>query len=1065
MDNDNLITHLENFGKKRKDLLFRKDLESMQKEFLENKEKTSVKLTKREQHPNQPRINDPLNVNVNTIKTTKIKGKKKVKDVIALDIPISGKFNEQLEIKSLFRENIAENNKLSTLQAIDKESGLPPVFKLKKEGSLKVNKEITIEKNVNEKQEQIKEIKDEYNKINNENLEKIKKMSKEEFDAAQKEILTSIPSNFIEKMKKGFYSKKLKKTSKNIKSLNESQTKNPSDSISLVDEIILYDYNGNTKIQKISKETKEDSFISFKNKIDFSKLTFNEIDLEHKFFSLSELYNLLSSSNPIQISFSLKVLFNLLSKRLFEVSNDFQSQLYSFINAFYFLTDHSNINISLFALKNFVILLQHFFYDDYKKFSFLINNVSIFQAFNISHTSRNLSTDLYETKMKLIELLKQNNKNYLQLIIYSNNEEIKNLYREILFYVCYISNSIPGDLIKHVSTINQEIQIEKKQKLCKLVLLLSPANENLNVIKNYIKNKHYCNFICALRGIQINDTQLELDSLQNKNYNLNYILLSKKNTNIPISLYIHETDSSYLSKVLLCKLKFALNTDNFTSGDDISPMFTNETQINFFTNKFNEVISQLSTVDFTNYFELIPLYCYINAYLLFWHKSFKYPKIISYKNTGVSLNMIISLYQTLHSHLVMIINDCNLIKNKTEKREKLYQYQIFLLLNINYIKCFIKNHESTFDIKGFPLYLISLSELINKGDEYYYFIYTKFLKNILLRKFNKVKTIEKDISNFDIELFYKEIETDLNFYLDSNENYRKSILDKKIFMLAKNNHTIPIIVYNETLSTNKSKYFPFEQNFIFQILYNDKAQISIKINYLIILFFLCYNEDYFNDINKDKVIITPFEICLRFILNSKLSDFVINEKLAFYFNLFIKRIVLNSNNNIINISIYKTLSNKILLENVFALYEEILNYEHKSILLKLIILFILFLHNNNLSTNMINPEKYSKNIEQIIYENFNLLTEDSFLTDGFDADIVLTNTLNNLSISNVNIYQTLILCFIKFNKHLHNGRQNIILLFIQKLIEYFNIQLNDYDDYILHNEKLINIMLNKLKTK
>jgi hypothetical protein len=114
---------------------------------------------------------------------------------------------------------------------------------------------------------------------------------------------------------------------------------------------------------------------------------------------------------------------------------------------------------------------------------------------------------------------------------------------------------------------------------------------------------------------------------------------------------------------------------------------------------------------------------------------------------------------------------------------------------------------------------------------------------------------------------------------------------------------------------------------------------------------------------------------------------------------------------------------------------------------------------------MINPEKYSKNIEQIIYENFNLLTEDSFVTDGIDVDIVLTNIINNLSISNVNIYQTLILCFIKFNKHLHNGRQNIILLFIQKLIEYFNIQLNDYDDYILHNEKLINIMLNKLKTK
>ena len=88
---------------------------------------------------------------------------------------------------------------------------------------------------------------------------------------------------------------------------------------------------------------------------------------------------------------------------------------------------------------------------------------------------------------------------------------------------------------------------------------------------------------------------------------------------------------------------------------------------------------------------------------------------------------------------------------------------------LNYIKCFIKNYKKKYEIKNISTFLIKLSKLINKGNEYYYNKYIKFIKNIIGRKYQEIKNIFQK----EIEINFNEIEEDLNFYLDSNEDLRK----------------------------------------------------------------------------------------------------------------------------------------------------------------------------------------------------------------------------------------------------------------------------------------------------
>ena len=123
--------------------------------------------------------------------------------------------------------------------------------------------------------------------------------------------------------------------------------------------------------------------------------------------------------------------------------------------------------------------------------------------------------------------------------------------------------------------------------------------------------------------------------------------------------------------------------------------------------------------------------------------------------------------------------------DKNNNIRNIYQYNTLLEMNLNYLKCFIKNYDVKTNINGLCLYIIKLSELINKGDEYFYERYSKILKTLLCKKLELSKI--KKISNY---FEFKEIEDDLRFYLYSNDDLRKSIFYKRVFSLIHNNERL-----------------------------------------------------------------------------------------------------------------------------------------------------------------------------------------------------------------------------------------------------------------------------------
>ena len=272
-------------------------------------------------------------------------------------------------------------------------------------------------------------------------------------------------------------------------------------------------------------------------------------------------------------------------------------------------------------------------------------------------------------------------------------------------------------------------------------------------------------------------------------------------------------------------------------------------------------------------------------------------------------------------------------------------------LCFNYIRCFIKNHNKNYEIKNFSLFLIKLSELINKGDEYYYHKLVKYLKNVLSRKTEKNKKIFGNIQ-FD----FNELDVDLNFYLESNEELRKSTYSKKIFSLLSTDKMDCLIYENKG-----SKYFPFESNFINQILFNDKAKSEIKISYLIMLMIFWYEEDYTSQLS-----VTPFEIAIRFLMSFKFPDFESNTRLLNVYEKFFNIIVFGKG---LNLSLLNTPSNKLLLSNFFTLYEDNLSFTSTKILYPMILVMIIFLHNEQQGKKNINSNQFEKNIELACYEN------------------------------------------------------------------------------------------------
>ena len=428
--------YLETKLGKRKQFLFDNDLDKLQKEFLEKKEKCNCKIIKTNPIKKENEYN-LKNIISQSGEIKKKKGKKKVKDVISLNLPslnyennISNK--NKSEKASLFSLNF---NKIEEANGehinINKNTGLPETFKIEEvkneiNKKIKDNKVKDIKEKENNKMMMDIEIEDnfnskEYDEINKENQKRIEQMSKDEIMEAQKEIFANIPSDLLEKFKSNFFTQQIKKSlhdkEKNISSeekieQNKSKekekiSKNENKNIKLEknmeieqtnqpknitnEQIILFDYEGNMK-----KENKETYYINnpeFKNTIDYRYLTFDQLELKNKFFSLDEINALLSSSNSLQISIGLHIILNLLKNKYHLTLDIFISQIDSLFNKLYYMVNSSNINIKSESLKCLSILYHDFFYEDYKIFKFNAMLLGVYPCiiyFNFNNMNKNL---------------------------------------------------------------------------------------------------------------------------------------------------------------------------------------------------------------------------------------------------------------------------------------------------------------------------------------------------------------------------------------------------------------------------------------------------------------------------------------------------------------------------------------------------------------------------------------------------------------------------------------------------------------------------------------------------
>ena len=1129
------IDSLESKLGKRKEFLFDNDLDKLQKEFLANKEKCSVKIIKKAPNKKENEINTN-NLIFPTGEIKKKKGKKKVKDVISLNLPplindneINNKNQNKSENISLFSLNynkIEEKNKANDTNNnpinINITTGLPDTFKIeeiKKESNIKSERDNNILIKENEKNE-IKNDNDiikeeefkskEYDEINKENQKRIEQMSKDEIMEAQKEIFAAIPSDLLEKFKSNFFSQQIKKSlhqkEENIlKDIKSEENKNIENNIIKEknsdinnnldkkdnietkkenEEIILFSYEGNMK-----KENKEKYLIDnpeMKDSIDYRFLTFNQLELTNKYFSLEEINALLSSSNNLQISIGLRIILNLLKKKYHLTLDIFINQIDSLFNKLYYMVNSSNINIKSESLKCIEILYHDFFYEDYKIFRFNAMLMGLYPSI-IYFNFINMNKNLQEQKKICIKSIQENG--YENINEYINilrnggiNDEINNSLLILIFYTIYVCEKIPCKLNK-IFEINFDI-LSKNQKLLKLIAILCDYEEfgkNINFFDKLIKNKNFLKYLVELRGLGklfntiLIDKNNVKNSLKNKIYDLNYLLLFNNNNSISYDIYSKEKNYLLLSKILQLKIFYCLNTENNMENDNYLPIVNSDIELNFWTDKFRECIKKLKEKENNlNYYELMSIYKYISVFLYLWSKVFKYPQLIAFKKISFELNDILDLFTLFNNILINTLNDIifnnkQITIDKIDTMRNLYPYSILLEMNLNYLKCFIKNYDEKTNINGLSLFFIKLSELINKGDEYYYRKYTKILRTLLNKKlsFSKIKNIN---NYFD----YKEIEEDLNFYLYSNEDLRKSTFYKRIFSLIHNderlnNLNLIISSNNADLNNNNifdSKYFPFDSNFIYQIINNEKSKISIKVNYLLILTLLYENEDIQNIMSNVSTtnIITPFEIVIKFLSTVKLSEFNTNKKLYNLFQIFVRNNLLKQKLDNINMS--NTDNNKIIMGNFFELYDSKFFVDENIILIEIIPLLFIFLHNSKKNENnkLLEPFRYKKTIEAILYDNFNFISQykNFFEINDEEKDIIIQYLIDNLSIMFSSFYQTLILCYLNYTvncgKNNTDNTKNLICEYAQRLCDKFGVKKDNYKQYVEKEEILMDII-------
>ena len=456
----------------RKEFLLDDNLEKLQEEYFKKKEKCNTKFNKiepsKQNNNNQDKNNNLIFI---TGEMKKKKGKKKIKDVISLNLPTLNPIqpqntNNKTNQHSLFSLNYEEHKNIDINNNINIKTGLPETFKIEEKNN---EQEENINKNYKNKDDNnnnnnnnicseniIKENfqSKEYDEINNENEEKIKNMTQEEIIAAQKEIFASIPSDLIEKFKDNFFSQQIKKSlnkkennifnietdnKKEISFENKNENKNDEEKTTNIrisnnlnkkslnnkenikenEEIILFSYEG-----EIKKENKNEYKLynpEQKEMIDYRYLTFDQLELKNKYFSLEEINSLLSSSNSLQISIGVKIIYNLLKKNYHRTLDIFIEQLGSLMNKLYYLINSTNINVKSESLKCLSLIYHDFFYEDYKIYKFntlLLGSYPSVIVFNYSNLNKNLQE---QKKLCIKNILENAHDNIIEFIRILNN--------------------------------------------------------------------------------------------------------------------------------------------------------------------------------------------------------------------------------------------------------------------------------------------------------------------------------------------------------------------------------------------------------------------------------------------------------------------------------------------------------------------------------------------------------------------------------------------------------------------------------------------------------------------
>ena len=319
--------------------------------------------------------------------------------------------------------------------------------------------------------------------------------------------------------------------------------------------------------------------------------------------------------------------------------------------------------------------------------------------------------------------------------------------------------------------------------------------------------------------------------------------------------------------------------------------------------------------------------------------------------------------------------------------------------------------------------------------------------------------------------------TDLNFYLESNEELRKSIYAKKIFLLVNSTEKLDTMIFDFS-SKGGNNYFPFDNNFLFQMVTNKRAKTGIKVNYLIILMILWYGEDYQN--RKD---ITPFEILLRFILSfeqeqfienkkespqeySLLTEFISNKVLSNVLDYFVSNILIGEDDKI-NIRLLNFANNKMILGNFFDFFDENINFNEMVVYFKTVIILLIWVHCEVKGKSYIDSWSYVKNVELICYENMNEIIKEEYSFEELEkkSDKIISFLISQRSNQLASLYETLMLSYMKCvinNKDLKVSN-NLIQKYILKLMETFEVDVKEYEDYVKKGDSLKEKINTKLK--